>query len=814
MAMFTNQMRFTGMSGLDVNDMVTQLMRGHSVRLDRLRQNRDVLRWQQDMMRNVSNDIRGFQRQFLDFTANQQRNIRSEANFAGLRATVTTGTGTTATTVNGVTVTANNNLPTGVRNIRIEQTASGDIFRSTTSLNQPIVANRSLTDSFNLYAFQRRSADPANPGQFVVNYASVPNHAGPGNMNSYFNAATIQVTMNGQARSISITASQMQYLYDNHTDIYGNLEASGQESFLTFLNEHLQTAFGVSSSADPSFTGSIYGADSHQHVWADFNAAGHLTVETREGNQVVMSMGTAANANTLDSFGFNSRAAGTFAQIASPPPANQFGTHVFVNGIDANDGFRLALPTETGTHVFTPGAILEGNFNTRLDPANMSITDFFARQNVALNSDGSFEFTINGVDFAFTPFDEGDSNAVPPVPASAATFTVNGQAVWTGPATGAAAENAAPTLQNVMAAINNSAANVRMTFSAATGTFALESRQTGATHGQVDFQGSFFEAIGFGADSNTATREHTAQDAVVYMYMAGQTNAMRFERASNNFSIDGINIRIDPGAFDPALIGEDIQINLQRDTAHTLQVIRDFVEEYNNLIRSIRDLTETRRPRQAGGSGFYMPLTEEQRRAMSDREIELWEEQARRGILHRDDTLRNLTQNLHRAIFMDVELAGGGEINLLHLGIRTHSDLNRFGELQIDEERLERMINERLEDVSELFTNFSTISPNSPANRRTRLENSGIGARVNDILTWELQTDGGIFRRAGLASGPSEQNNAMSRRIAQQDRRIDDMIRDLQRREHRYFAMFGRLEAAMVQGHSQMAFLEQMFWMG
>jgi flagellar hook-associated protein 2 len=210
-----------------------------------------------------------------------------------------------------------------------------------------------------------------------------------------------------------------------------------------------------------------------------------------------------------------------------------------------------------------------------------------------------------------------------------------------------------------------------------------------------------------------------------------------------------------------------------------------------------------------------MPLSDEQRRDMSDREIEMWESQARTGLLHRDDALRNLTNSLHRALFQDVQLADGSSINLLHLGIRTHSDLERFGELQIDEARLESFLENRLDDVATLFTRFSNIpATGAGANRRDRLADSGIGQRINDILTWELSVDGGIAERAGLRGHVTENENALSRRINAEERRIENMLRDLERREHRYFQLFGRLEAAMIQSNSQMMFLEQMFWMG
>jgi len=209
-----------------------------------------------------------------------------------------------------------------------------------------------------------------------------------------------------------------------------------------------------------------------------------------------------------------------------------------------------------------------------------------------------------------------------------------------------------------------------------------------------------------------------------------------------------------------------------------------------------------------------MPLTDDQKKGMSDREIELWEAQARKGILNRDDTLRRLTSDLHSAVFADLELSSGGKINLLHLGIRTDRNLANFGELEIDEERLQHYMSERMDDVRELFTKNPSIPAADVSRRRNRLQESGVAGRINDILNWQLTHGGGIFDKAGLATGPSSEQNTLSRQILREDRRIEDMVRSLQRKEQRYYEQFGRLEAAMMSANSQMMFLESMLFGG
>ena len=722
MALFTNQMRFTGMSGLDVNDMVTQLMRAHSIRLDRLRQSRDILTWQQQHIRDVAADARALQNQFLNSVgANARNNIMMPSNFNSVTGAVT-GAGGTA--VNGVTINAAASSTVGNRNFEVISTAGADVFRAGASINRSTIEAN--------YAFDF----DAMVDNFTDNTTSPPT----------VRSIAFSVNMNGRSVTFNINEAR-------RDAIEARAVADGistNEAFAAEFNDWLGTTFGNASAGAAHPNGGM------RHVWAELDSNGSLVVNVREGNSV------------------------SLANVSPTPSGGQ--------SVLESVGFR--------TSVANPYV----NLSTTFSQAGTTMSQLMG------SSDGAFRFDVNGTlfDFDGTVFTVGG--------------TVNASGGIDGGRTlydGNLADNDL-TVQQVVAAINANA-GVSMTFNTATGMFTMASRGMGAVNGEVTFNdmstsadaplvsGGFFDRLEFGSNSaaigaagTDSRRVSEARDAVVIL------DDVTYERATNSFQVGDLNITLDPNANIPT---GPLTINLTRDTSHAEQMIRDFIDHYNTLIRSIRDLTETRRPRQPGGGGFFMPLTDEQRRGMSDREVELWEEQARRGIMNRDDTLRGLTDQLHREIFRDVVLPDGTRVNLLHMGIRTHSDLSRFGELQIDEDRFNNFLENRLDDVRGLFTQLGTGS------RRERLDGAGIGQRIDDIINWQLGIGGAFDDRAGISS-TSRENNMLSRRIANEDRRIDHMIRDLQRREHRYFQTFGRLEAAMIQSNSQMMFMEQMFWMG
>jgi flagellar hook-associated protein 2 len=204
---------------------------------------------------------------------------------------------------------------------------------------------------------------------------------------------------------------------------------------------------------------------------------------------------------------------------------------------------------------------------------------------------------------------------------------------------------------------------------------------------------------------------------------------------------------------------------------------------------------------------------------MSDSEITRWEEQARVGLFHRDEDLRQLQNQLRRAVTDPVTLADGTRITLAEIGITTGygtGALRNIGMLQIDEERLREALAENPERVQGLFMHEARypaghpnagmlMSGRTPAERSARMSVSGLGDRLHDALANSIDRDGVLYRRAGSEnSNLSNTQNQMSRQMRTYDERLEQMQRWLARREAHFFQMFARMEQAMAQANAQM----------
>lgn len=227
-------------------------------------------------------------------------------------------------------------------------------------------------------------------------------------------------------------------------------------------------------------------------------------------------------------------------------------------------------------------------------------------------------------------------------------------------------------------------------------------------------------------------------------------------------------------------------ISVQSNPEKPLAMIKDFVGKYNETLETIqKQLVEKRYP-------DFQPLSDEQKKDMTENEIELWEEKARSGLLRNDPVLKSAMQDLRRAFMDKVSSAADGNLNLLsQIGINTGA-YTEGGKLFIDEAKLSAALTNKPDEVMALFTTRDVAG-------------NGVGARVYDTLNAVVKN---LSAKAGSASG-SVDNSTLSKKIKQMNDEISRWQDRLSRVEDRYWKQFTAMEKALSQMNSQSAWMQQ-----
>lgn len=246
---------------------------------------------------------------------------------------------------------------------------------------------------------------------------------------------------------------------------------------------------------------------------------------------------------------------------------------------------------------------------------------------------------------------------------------------------------------------------------------------------------------------------------------------------TNQTTVNGLTLNL-------LQVGPPSTITVSADTAKPIESIKSFVEQYNKTITEMETaLLEKRYP-------DFQPLTDEQKKAMTEKEIELWEEKSRSGLMRNDPILRDAVLQLRKAFMDEVEGIAPGNISLLsQIGIST-GHYSEGARLNIDEDKLKKALTEKPDEVVALFTN--------------KTGGLGIGDRVYNKLNDAIKELGS---RAGNP-GSAIDNSVITKKIKQMDEDISKWQDRLSRVEDRYWRQFTAMEKAMNTMNQQSVWMQ------
>lgn len=151
------------------------------------------------------------------------------------------------------------------------------------------------------------------------------------------------------------------------------------------------------------------------------------------------------------------------------------------------------------------------------------------------------------------------------------------------------------------------------------------------------------------------------QDARIYL------NDVEYTSNSNSFSVNGLSITAlaKTGTKDD----DGITITTSNDVQGLYDKVKDFLSQYNEVINDIYAQYN------ASSARGYEPLSDEEKEAMSDKQVEKWEDKIKSSLLRRDTTLGGIINTMTSAMSASYEI-NGQKYSLASFGIKT---LGYFG---------------------------------------------------------------------------------------------------------------------------------------
>ena len=188
-------------------------------------------------------------------------------------------------------------------------------------------------------------------------------------------------------------------------------------------------------------------------------------------------------------------------------------------------------------------------------------------------------------------------------------------------------------------------------------------------------------------------------------------NGAEFTSSTNVFSVNGLTIT----ALNETKDDEVVTLTTSNDTDGIYDLVKDFLKQYNTVVNKIDKLYS------AESVSKYEMLTDDEKEAMSDTEVEKYEDKIKEGLLRGDNTLNSIGSALRGIMSSGFEV-NGTKMYLSAFGISTGdyftTEDNEKHALHIDgdsddsltsgkEDKLKSMIASDPDSVISFFTQLS-----------------------------------------------------------------------------------------------------------
>lgn len=260
-----------------------------------------------------------------------------------------------------------------------------------------------------------------------------------------------------------------------------------------------------------------------------------------------------------------------------------------------------------------------------------------------------------------------------------------------------------------------------------------------------------------------------------------ELNGVEFHSDNNVYDINGLTITAKKKTADD----EEVVLNTTKDTSAIYDMVKKFINEYTSLVNEMDKLYN------ASSTTKYTPLTDEEKSAMSEYEVEKWEDKLKELALAKDDNINTVSTALREVMNMGITV-GDKTMYLFNFGIEaqnyTEASENEKHALHIkgdaddsvyasEDNTLKYMINTDPDAVTEFFTKLS---------KELYTKMDKLSARENGVRSY-----GSFYDDTKLKTDYSDYKT-----------KIEDMEDKLSAYEDKWYDKFSKMETAMAKMQS------------
>lgn len=782
-------MRLSGIaSGYDTEAMIEEMMSGYQTKIDNQNKKLTKLQWKQEAYRDVTSKLQAFQNKYFDILQ-RDKYLMSPNTFSKFKSTISSRDGDDVSKHLNITTTSSSKV--GSYSLKVNQSAT----------KAKLTGNTVAPTGFSLNLEKAAEA----------NYETSTDDGG-NTVRSYGYALDVKV---------GDVTKTVEFAFDV-TETDGNADMQAYSAaFTDAINKAFEDQFGTTGRTGDSVNGALNANGEELFLKAsatgdfkelEFQVGGNATVSISEktGNfglakaaksQSIATQSCVTGTNTVAITIGDTTKTVSFEGVASTyfETKDVKGNEAILN--EYNKLKEAAYRKENNLSSFAPidqdkldkftytttQAAKDKNKAALLEAANEKFKDdgvIFAISDKGYMTASGKEFTVTSVEggtlgltkgVATNKISNNETLGDMGIVTADSEFKINGKTIKV---------TAGTSVKDFVAAVNNANAGVTMSYSTVENRFIITANDMGSA-GNIDIEDTdVTRALGL---AGAGVTNEEGKNAII------ELDGVEIVHTSNTYEIDGTKID-----FTDAVDGTEYDIELNKDYTDVKQLVKDFVKDYNQLIDDVYGHIGTA-PKRDAKDNTYEPLTDTEKEAMSEEEIEKWEEAAKKGVIYNDATVSSIMSQIRTTLYNSITLEDGSKFGLYTMGITTIPyDYASHGKLEIDEEKFDEAFEKNAEAISKLFTD----SENGIMKRFDTIIDNAVSSTSKSGVV-----QGSLIRKAGLETGNTSKNNEIYKQMQQVNERIATLWDRYESKEDYWWTVFTNLEKAMNNFNSQSSYL-------
>lgn len=254
-------------------------------------------------------------------------------------------------------------------------------------------------------------------------------------------------------------------------------------------------------------------------------------------------------------------------------------------------------------------------------------------------------------------------------------------------------------------------------------------------------------------------------------------NGVEFESDTNETTVNGITLTL----TEKTDAGKPVTFTLTNDTQAVYDTIKNFVNKYNEILKEMNELYY------ADSARGYDPLSDDEKDAMTDSQIEKWETKIKDSLLRRDGTLGGIMSSMKSALLTSVEV-NGKKYSLSSFGVGTSSQYLERGLLHIqgdaDDSTYASYTNKLMEaledDPDTVMQVFTGVAQNLYKAMQDKMKKTSLSSALtfyNDVYI-------------------KNQITSYNKQISKDEKKLTEL-------EDKYYKQFSAMETALAKLQSQ-----------